>query len=208
MTRMWSYLGLMILTLAIPQAWAGGDAPAGDNSDADEADFNQELLTVEQQVDELKERVFRSKATLQLLKEIVIAGAGSGSKATIWHINKLGSAYRLQSITYLLDGQTKYAKTDTSGALSDSKEFKIYDGIITPGDHTLAVDFRLKPTGFGIFSYAKNYDVNVRSSYTFTVDEGKQCTIRTELTDRGNLANSFEERAKATFDVKCERNSE
>ena len=34
---------------------------------------------VEEQVDGLKERVFRSKATLQLLKEIVIQGASTGA---------------------------------------------------------------------------------------------------------------------------------
>ena len=36
------------------------------------ADFNRELLTIEERVNSLKERVFRSKATLQLLKEIVV----------------------------------------------------------------------------------------------------------------------------------------
>ena len=46
-------------------------------------DFNRELLNVEEQVDGLKERVFRSKATLQLLKEIVIQGASTGARATV-----------------------------------------------------------------------------------------------------------------------------
>jgi hypothetical protein len=205
---------LMVMSLLIfTRAYAGDEgAGSSDSSESsskeEEGDFNQQLLTIEHQVDEMKERVFRAKATLQLLKEVVIAGAAGGARTTIWHVNNLGTAYKLESITYMLDGQTRFNKADTSGALSDSKEFKIYDGAINPGTHNLGVDFQLRPTGLGVFTYAKNYQVNVRSSYAFTVDVGKQCTVHTTLTDRGNLANSFEERAKASFEIKCERMSE
>lgn len=187
---------------------ASGSSSEGSSAEEEQADFNKELLSIEQQVDDIKERVFRSKATLQLLQEIVVQGAASGAKATIWHINRLGSAYQLRAITYLLDGQTKFSKSDASGALSDSKEFKIHDGAIPPGNHNLSVDFQIRPTGFGVFSYAKNYEVNVRATYAFNVEVGKHCTVRTTLEDRGGLANSFEERAKASFDTKCERITE
>ena len=201
-------MGLLLLTRAYAADEGSSGSGSGGASSEEEGDFNQELLTVEQQVDEMKERVFRAKATLQLLREIVIAGSAGGARATIWHVNNLGTAYKLESISYMLDGQTRYNKADASGALSESKEFKIFDGAINPGTHNLGVDFQLRPTGLGVFTYAKNYQVNVRSSYAFTVDVGKQCTVRTTLTDRGNLANSFEERAKASFEVKCERMSE
>ena len=213
------FVGLLSLSLLMSSAWAGdgttpaatpapAPAAAGSTTEDQQADFNQELLTVEQQVDDLKERVFRAKATLQLLKEIVISGASSGSRATIWHVNRLGSAYKLESITYLLDGQTAFSRNDPSGSLSDSKEIKISEGAVAPGNHNLSVDFRIRPTGFGVFSYAKNYEVNVRSNYAFAVEVGKACTVRTTLTDRGGLANSFEERAKASFEIKCERINE
>jgi hypothetical protein len=126
----------------------------------------------------------------------------------VWHINRLGTAYRLESITYMLDGSAAFSRADATGGLSDSKEIKIREGAITPGDHNLSVDFRIRPTGFGVFSYAKNYEVNVRSNYAFTVEVGKQCTVRTTLTDRGGLADSFEQRAKASFEIKCERITE
>jgi len=184
--------------------------PAADTTSTDEAkaDFNRELLTVEEQVDDLKERVFRSKATLQLLKEIVIEGASTGARATIWHVNKLGTAYKLESVTYLLDGQSKFSKSDASGALGDSPEFKIYDGAVPPGNHNLSVDFRVRPTGFGIFKYAQNYEIDVRSNYAFVAEMGKQCTVRAVLTDRGGAVNSFEERAKVDFELKCEKISD
>ena len=54
----------------------GTEEAAGDGVVAElNADFNRELLTIEEQVNSLKERVFRSKATLQLLKEIVVQEA-------------------------------------------------------------------------------------------------------------------------------------
>lgn len=176
---------------------------------ADEAgDFNKELLNVEERVDGLKERVFRSKATLQLLKEIVIQGASTGSRATIWHVNRLGTGFELESVTYLLDGQSKFSKTDPNGSLDQTREFKISEGAVPPGSHNLSVDFKIRPTGFGVFSYAKNYEVDVRSNYAFEAELGKACTVRSILTDRGGVASSFEERAKVDFELKCERISD
>ena len=54
-------------------------------------DYDAELLRVEAEVQDLKERVFRSKATLALLREIMIQGSSSGAHATIWHVNRLGA---------------------------------------------------------------------------------------------------------------------
>lgn len=209
-----SWLALLVgigvtIAPALAQDTSGStvqEEPLDTPTAADEVgDFNRELLTVEEQVDALKERVFRSKATLQLLKEIVIEGATTGSRATIWHVNKLGTAYRLESITYLLDGQSKFSKSDPSGSLSDSREFKIHDGALPPGNHNLSVDFKIRPTGFGIFKYAQAYEIDVRSNYAFEAELGKSCTVRSILTDRGGVANSFEERARVDFELKCER---
>ncbi len=172
------------------------------------AEFNRELLTVEQQVDSLKERVFRSKATLQLLKEIVIEGSSSGARATVWHVNKLSGAFRLESIQYLLDGQSKFSKADPSGSLDQTREFKIHDGAVPPGNHNLSVDLKIRPTGGGVFTYARDYEINVRSNYAFAAELGKTCTVRAVVSDRGGVVNSFEERAKVDFELKCERISD
>lgn len=172
------------------------------------AEFNRELLTVEQQVDSLKERVFRSKATLQLLKEIVIEGSSSGARATVWHVNKLSGAFRLESIQYLLDGQSKFSKADPSGSLDQTREFKIHDGAVPPGNHNLSVDLKIRPTGAGVFTYARDYEINVRSNYAFAAELGKTCTVRAVVSDRGGVVNSFEERAKVDFELKCERISD
>ena len=83
---------LVVSTMSSAQEDPAGSFAAEDASTED-ADFNQELLSIEEEVSSLKEQVFRSKATLQLLKEIVVQGTSEGSKATIWHVNKLGSGY-------------------------------------------------------------------------------------------------------------------
>lgn len=169
------------------------------------AEFDRELLTIEQQVDALKERVFRSKATLQLLKEIVIQGSSTGARATVWHVNKLSAGFRLESVQYLLDGQSKFSKADPAGSLDQSREFKIHDGAVPPGNHNLSVELKIRPTGGGIFTYARDYEINVRSNYAFAAEMGKTCTVRAVVSDRGGAVNSFEERAKVDFALTCER---
>ena len=206
-------LGLAVGTArAADEATTTGTAiesapPTGPTAD-ETADFNRELLTVEEEIDAIKERVFRAKSTLILLKEIVIEGASTGARATIWHINKLGGGYKLESITYLLDGQSKFSKTDPAGSLSESREFKIHDGAVAPGSHNLSVNFKIRPTGYGIFKYAQSYEIDVRSNYAFEAELGKSCTVRSVLTDRGGAAASFEERARVDFELKCERISD
>ncbi|MSQ00507.1 MAG: hypothetical protein EXR71_01280 [Myxococcales bacterium] len=185
------------------QEGATKEQPVGAGDAA--AEFDRELLTIEQQVDALKERVFRSKATLQLLKEIVIQGSSTGARATVWHVNKLSAGFRLESVQYLLDGQSKFSKTDPAGSLDQSREFKIHDGAVPPGNHNLSVELKIRPTGGGIFTYARDYEINVRSNYAFAAEMGKTCTVRTIVSDRGGAINSFEERARVDFELKCER---
>jgi len=204
-------VGLLVASGLSQRAFAAGDAAGATREEpvagitAGAAEFDRELLTVEQQVDSLKERVFRSKATLQLLKEIVIEGNSSGARATIWHVNKLSGAFRLESVEYLLDGQSKFSKADPGGSLDQSREFKIHDGAVPPGNHSLSVDIKIRPTGSGVFTYARDYVINVRSNYAFAVESGKNCTVRVVVSDRGGVVNSFEERAKVDFEPKCER---
>ncbi len=195
----------VVSMIAPAQAGDGTTKEEPLGADEGQADFNRELLTVEEQVDALKERVFRSKATLQLLKEIVIEGSSSGARATIWHVNRLSSGFRLEAVQYLLDGQSKFSKADPAGSLDTSREFKIHDGAVPPGNHNLSIDLKIRPTGMGIFTYAKNYEINVRSNYAFNAELGKTCTVRAVVSDRGGVVNSFEERAKVDFELKCER---
>ncbi len=183
-----------------PQTQEANDAAAQDALSA----VNRDLLTAEEAVDKTKERVFRAKATLQLLKEIVIEGSSNGGQLLILHENRLGAGFNLEAVTYLLDGQTKMTKADVSGALDQNRELKVSEGTVPSGNHTLSVDFKVRPTGYGLFKYAQDYTIDVRSSYQFAVDLGKTCTLRASISEKGGAVQQLQDRAKTAFDIQCE----
>jgi nucleoid-associated protein YgaU len=193
---------------AVPEAEA--EAPAADDKSAEQAasDYNRELLTIEEEVHSHKEKVFRAKATLQLLKEIVVQGNSAGSRATIMHENKLGRGYTLESISYYLDGQGKFSKADPTGGLDDMREFKVFEGAVPPGSHNITVNLRLRGNGFGVFSYVKNYTFAVQSSTAFTAEEGKSCKVRVVMDERKGIGRSFIERPHVEFETRCIRLSD
>lgn len=166
-------------------------------------DLQRELQTVEQEVDQLKERVFRSKATLQLLRELVSAGIASGSRVALYHVNRLGSAYRMESVQYLLDGKSVYSKVDPGGSLDTLREFQVHDQALPPGTHSVQVNMVLRGKGFGVFSYLRTYQFKVQSSYSFTVEEGRLSLIRVVTDAKGGLKN-FVERPTVQYEAKTE----
>lgn len=186
------------------------EAPAADEKSAAQSasDYNRELLTIEEEVHSHKEKVFRAKATLQLLKEIVVQGSSAGSRATIMHENKLGRGYTLESISYYLDGQGKFSKADPTGGLDDMREFKVFEGAVPPGSHNITVNLRLRGNGFGVFSYVKNYTFAVQSSTAFTAEEGKSCKVRVVTNERKGIGRSFIERPHVEFETRCIRLSD
>jgi hypothetical protein len=144
------------------------------------------LHDLERRVNELKEQIFRSKARLNLLKETVLHGVIAGARAVITHRNEMGSMYTPIRYVYALDGQEIYAKSDESGKLSDQKEIEVFNGSITPGNHTLSVQMVYQGNGYGVFSYLKGYKFTARSSRTFTAPEGKQLTMKVVGFEKGN----------------------
>ena len=198
--------------------WGGAalaqDDPSLDTSGVSDAslqasaDFNRELLTIEEQVNSLKERVFRSKATLQLLKEIVVQGTSSGSRSSITHVNKLGRSYTIESISYYLDGQGKFSMVDTTGGLDSKKELKIFEGPVPPGNHNITVHVKLRGNGFGVFSYVSNYVFNVQASTAFVAEDGKSCKVKAVINERGGIGRSFTERPGVVFETRCIRLAE
>lgn len=179
------------------------EQPSGGEQDQ-QGQFNRELLSVEEQVNTLKERVFRSKATLQLLAEIVAQGTGTGSRASISHVNELGRSYKIESLSYYLDGQSRYARRAAEGGLDGVDEVKIFDGPIQAGTHTLSVTMQLQGSS-GVFSYVDQIGFNVQSSATFEVKDGDTCAIRVEADEHGGLSRSFTERPDIAFDIRCTR---
>lgn len=163
-----------------------------------------ELLTVEQDVSNLKERVFRSKATLQLLRELVIEGATLGSRVSVWHVNKMSSAYTVESVQYFLDGKAIFSRTDTTGGLDNLDAVEIHAQTLPPGSHTLQVNMVLRGNGMGVFSYLRAYSFKLQSSYAFTVEDGQLTTVQVLINEKGGPFTNFVDRP----DVRYEENME
>lgn len=166
-------------TTSAPAATA---APVATNSAAAN---NVRLRDIERRVNELKEQIFRSKARLNLLKETVLHGVIAGSRAIITHRNEMGRMYTPIRYTYALDGNEIFSKVDDTGKLADQKEFEVYNGSLSPGNHTLSVMMVYQGNG-AIFTYVKGYKFTAKSSHTFTASEGKQLTLKVVGFEKGN----------------------
>lgn len=200
-------------------ATTGGVKPTGTGSDAatpapttpavvptdTNGEFIRDLLTVEQETDKLKERVFRSKATLQLLKELVLEGSSLGSSVVLLHVNKMGAGYTLQSMQFFLDGKSVYARMDQEGGLDVQKEIMLYEQPVTPGPHNLQVNMSLRGNGFGVFSYLQSYSFKLQSSYSFNVDDGQQTTVRVISDEKGGFWRTFVDRPNVEYEAQSAR---
>jgi hypothetical protein len=179
------------------------EAPPVPPGEEQPEDFGRELRTVEEDVSNLKERVFRSKATLKLLKELVVDSAISGSRLAIWHVNKLGGGYSMESAQYFLDGKGVFAKVDPGGSLDAERELKVSEQTVPAGTHTLQINLVLRGKGYKVFSYLRSYQFKVTSSYSFKVEEGRISVIRVIAETRGGLRN-FVERPTIRYDERTE----
>ncbi len=181
------------------------DAPAtGDEVAAEpiatDIPVNLRLRRLEQRVQALKERAWRAKARIGMLKEAVLGG-GVGARAGIKHVNKMGNSYRLIKLVYALDGAQIFARNDPTGALHADKSFEILSGPIAPGSHTLSVLALYRGHGYGVFKYLKKYKYTVRSSHTFTASEGKGTDIKVIAFERGGVTTPLEKRPAFDFKV-------
>jgi hypothetical protein len=159
------------------------------------------LRSLERNVNDLKEQVFRVKARLNLLKETVLGGVIGASRCVIRHKNEMGGQFRLIKVVYALDGVQILSKADDSGHLADMGEFDVYNGAIQPGTHTITVQLVYGGSGFGVFSYLKNYKWNVRSSNSFTAADGKATLVTVVGYEKGGMTTNIDEKPAVDFRV-------
>ena len=121
--------------------------------------------------DKLQALISKANDRVLLLRESVILGAISPTRAIIVHTDEMGSSFALEEVKYSLDGQAileaKSEKRD------QQRDREIFNGPITPGPHELQVSLLYVGTGFGVFTYLKGYKLRVESRYKFTAAEGR-----------------------------------
>lgn len=162
-----------------------------------EAPVRVRLRRLEQRVQALKERAWRSKARVGMLKETVLGG-GVGAQATIVHQNKMGRAFSLVKLVYAIDGTQVFTRADDE--ITD-KTIEVFTGPIAPGNHTISVIIEYRGSGFGPFKYLKNYKFTVKSSHTFTAAEGKATRIEVVGYEKGGFTTQMKDRPAVEFKV-------
>ncbi len=211
--RLVALLCAALPALARPQAGAAAPAapPATDAARPAApagADDQNELKarTLEERVSDLKEKIFRTKARLMNLQEMVIGGdITTGSKAVLVHRNEMGSSFYLESVAYALDGAPIYTKVDVDGDLEKREEFEIFNGRIVPGNHQVSVQLVYRGHGYGLFSYLEGYKFKVQSAYTFNAEPGKVNTIKVVGFEKGGFTAELKDRPAVRYDVDVQR---
>ncbi len=183
-----------------PAAAPGPVAPPPAQT-ADEA-FATRVKTLEEQVVDLKEKIFRTKARLLLLQETVLGGdLSTGARAVIFHRNEMGSQFVLESVAYALDGAPIFTKVDANGDLDKREEFEIFNGRIVPGNHQIAVRMVYRGSGYGIFSYLEGYKFKLQSNQTFSAEGGKVTTVKVVGYEKGGITADIKDKPGIRYDI-------
>jgi len=163
-----------------------------------------ELKTVEEAVHQFKEAVFRSKATLQLLSELVVEVAALEAKVSIWQVDDLGGLYRITAARYYLDGKLIYEWSADSGVPAPPRELEIRNHATEVGPHTLQVNLDVRGRGGKVFRYVDDWAVTVQSSYQFDVEAGKQTYLRVHATRDAGVRKAFLDKPTVEYEIRSE----
>lgn len=150
----------------------------------DEQGYNMKLRSLEEKINFLKDKIFRSKQRLAILQETVLSGTIAGSSVTIVHKNAVGSLFKLRSVVYYFDDATVFKKIDSPSEL-ERNEFVVYDSPVIPGPHHVSAYYVFTGKGYGLFSYMKGYSFKIKAGYSFNVEEGNLVEIVASPMDRG-----------------------
>lgn len=188
--------------IASPNTAVAAGAANGPGEAAHSDDWSAKLRRLSGRVRKLKERVFYVKTRLAQMREVALEGPVVGAKATIVHVNEMGSSFRLVRVQYALDGAPIFSGVDTGGGELDEKdEFEVYSGPVEVGSHQLAVFLEYQGNGFGIFNYLDLYRFKVKSSQTFTAEEAMTTTVRVIGREVGGITIEMKDRPTVQYEV-------
>ncbi len=195
---------------AAPAGPASASTPSGGAVSSDVASgdqqFDLKIKGIEEKVNDLKEKIFRTKSRLLLLQETVLGGdISSSAKAAIYHANEMGSAFVLESAAYTLDGASIFTKVDNGGDLADKPSFEIFNGLLVPGNHQITVKLSYRGHGFGVFSYLDGYKFKVQSSYTFNAEPGRLTVVKVVGFEKGGFTTDIKDRPAVRYDVEVSK---
>jgi hypothetical protein len=172
---------------AATQAPAKPKAPAPPKGDGQrETDaYAERLNALDGEVNVLKDRIFRSKARLAVLRETVLAAAMAGARVLLAHRNLMGTGFQLTKVTYYLDGAPIFDRRDESGGLDQEDEL---------GQHIVGVELLYTGKGFGTFSYLRGYEFRSHATYEIEVGQRGAMKVVSLGYERGNITTEMGDR--------------
>lgn len=160
--------------------------------------YDVKVRQLEEKVTGLKERIFRTKTRLLLLREQVLNDVIAEAKAVIVHVNDMGSDFKLEQVFYQLDGEKVFYQDNADGRLSDAEKIQIYAGNLLPGNHVLSVEMRYRGDS-SVFGYLNDYVFRLRANFTFYATKGKVTTVRSVGFLRGDVTYDLLQRPYIKF---------
>lgn len=142
------------------------------------------LDDLEAKINQLRGQIQHTKSLILDLGEDVSKGFVSSTKLLVLHQNRLGAAFAIESVAYKLDGFTIYENHDPR-RIAAGAAMVVFDAGVLPGNHTLDVVYTLRGTGYGVFTYMKEYKFDLRNQYYFSAPKGKAVELVVEAVDRG-----------------------
>ena len=162
--------------------------------------YNMKLRELEEKVVGLKEKIFKSKTRLLLLKEQILHNVIAEARSVIIHNNDMGSSFTLEQVLYRLDNDKIYFQDNKDGVLDQKTEFEIFNGNVLPGNHTISVELAYRGNG-SIFSYIDGYFFKISSSYTFFATKGRITRIKVVGYEKGGITTDLEQKPYVRYDV-------
>lgn len=193
-------LGVLASAPAAAQSSAPTDKAAAPDAAAEQS-YNMRLRNIEERVNDLKEKVFQSKARLIQLQEVVLHGAISGAKAVIVHKNEMGGSFRMSRLQYALDGAPIFNRVASGDELQALEEIEVFNGSVAPGNHQLSLYIEYTGNGYGVFSYLKDYTFKVKSSQMLSAEEGKLTFVRVVGFEKGNITTELKDRPGVRYEI-------
>jgi len=176
------------------------DAPRGGLS---EEEYDIKVRQLEEKVTGLKEKIFRTKTRLLLLREQVLNDVIAEAKAVIHHVNDMGSDFKLEQVFYQLDGEKIYYQDNADGQLNKAEKIELFAGNVLPGNHVLSVEMRYRGDST-VFGYLNDYVFRLRANFTFYATKGKVTKVKAVGFLRGDVTYDLTQRPYIKFETSQE----
>ena len=184
--------------------------PAPDKVQSADVPSNElKLRQLAELVEDLKNKVTATKFRLQLLKEAMTAEKETigGAKITIQHLNKMGGAFKMVRLRYMMDGKLIASYSDAGEKdreVLSKKEITIPVGHVSPGNVRITVFITYQGNGYGVFKYVKEWKWEINNSYSFNVEPGKDYTLEVKGVEKGGWTTPLDQRPSIVFQLKSQ----